>query len=317
MFSAGIVHPNSDSLVIHNKDFKITLSGNEGKFSENFNAPKGFYQLFDGVAFATLYLSPGFDLQLKADGNSFSETLSFSGIGAKENDFILGKKATDQKLIQNFGGQLPTSEDLQKVLDKRLLEAKNILSSSNFSSDFTNLMLAEYEVENHRITEELNTVKSKLNEVSSLKGIIAPEFNYANYSGGKTALTSLRGKYVYLDIWATWCAPCGAEIPYLKELEQKYKNQNIIFLSISVDKQKDYEKWLKFVSDEKLGGVQLFADKDFYSDWVKAFKVDSIPRFILIDPDGKVADPDALRPSSPELKIKLDKLLLPEAKARK
>ncbi|RZJ82346.1 MAG: TlpA family protein disulfide reductase [Flavobacterium sp.] len=234
-----------------------------------------------------------------------------------ENDFMLGKKATDQKLKQSFGGQLPTAEELQKVLDKRLLDAKNILSAGKFSSDFPSLMLAEYELENQRITEELNTVKSKINEVSSLKGIIAPEFNYANYSGGKTALTSLRGKYVYLDIWATWCAPCRAEIPDLKELEKHYKNKNIVFVSISVDKQEDYEKWKKFVNDEKLGGVQLFADKDFNSDWVKAFKIDGIPRFIIIDPTGKVVDPDALRPSSSELKLKLDKLLIAETKARK
>ncbi|RZK56977.1 MAG: TlpA family protein disulfide reductase [Pedobacter sp.] len=316
-FSANIIHPNSDSLVIHNKDFKITLRGNKGKFSEKFNAPKGFYQLFDGVAFATLYLNPGFDLQIKADGNNFNETLSFTGIGAKDNDFILGKKATDQKLIQNFGGQLPTSEELQKVLDRRLLDAKNILSAGNFSSDFLSLMLTEYELENQRITEELNTVKSKLNEVSSLKGIIAPEFDYANYNGGKTTLSSLRGKYVYLDIWATWCAPCRSEIPYLKELETLYKKQNIKFVSISVDKQEDYEKWKKFANEEKLGGVQLFADKDFNSDWVKAFKIDGIPRFIIIDPTGKVVDPDAFRPSSPELKFKLDKLLIAETKARK
>lgn len=316
-FSAEIVRPNSDSLVIHNKNFKITLHGNEGKFSENFNVPKGFYQLFDGVAFATLYLNPGFDLQIKADGNNFNETLSFSGIGAKENDFILGKKATDKKLKQSFGGQLPTAEELQKVLDKRLLDAKIILSAGKFISDFPSLMLAAYEMENHRITEELNTVKSKINEVTGLKGIVAPEFNYANYNGGKTALTFFRGKYVYLDIWATWCAPCRAEIPYLKELEKHYKNRDIVFVSISVDKQDDYEKWVKFVNDEKLGGVQLFADKDFNSNWIRAFKVDGIPRFILIDPNGRVAEPDAFRPSSPELKSKLNKLLLPEAKAEK
>ena len=316
-FSAEISHPNSDSLVIHNKNFKTIVRGAEGKFSASFNAPKGFYQLFDGLAFATLYLSPNFNLHLKADGANFNETLSFGGIGAKENNFLLRKKSTDKKLKQSFGSELPTTQELKKVLYKRFLDAKNILSAEEFSLDFANLMLAEYELENDRITEELNGIKGKLNAVANLTGIVAPEFDYINYDGGKTTLTSLRGKYVYIDIWATWCAPCRAEIPYLKELEKAYETQKIVFASVSVDKQEDYEKWRKFVNDEKLGGIQLFAEKDFSSDWIKAFKVDAIPRFILIAPDGKVVDPDALRPSSPALKLKLDKLLLLEAKATK
>lgn len=309
LFKAEITHPNSDSLVIHNKTFKVTLKGKDGKFSDSFNAPQGFYQLFDGAEFATLYFSPGFDLHLKVDGKKFRETLAFNGNGAIENKYLLKKVANDTKMKQSFGGKLPTDDELQKALNRRFADAKTYLAANNFTSDFTTLMLAEYEKENIRIAEELKAVRLRTNGITALEGIMAPEFNYTNHKGGKTKLSSLKGKYLYIDIWATWCGPCRVEIPHLQKLEDSYKGKNIEFISISIDAQKDFEKWKKFVADTQLGGIQLFADNDWKSEWIQAFKIDGIPRFILIGPDGKVINPNAARPSSPELKPLLDKLL--------
>lgn len=308
-FKAEIAHPNSDSIVLHNKSFKVTLKGKDGKFSDNFNAPQGFYQLFDGAEFAILYFSPGYDLDLKADGKKFRETLSFRGNGATENNYLLKKVADDTKMKQSFGGKLPSDAELQTALNKRFSDAKTYLTTNAFNSDFTKQMLAEYEKENIRIAEELKAVRLRTNGITALEGIMAPEFDYVNHKGGKTKLSSLKGKYLYIDIWATWCGPCRVEIPHLQKLEDRYKGKNIEFISISIDAQKDFEKWKKFVADKQLGGIQLFADNDWKSDWIQAFKIDGIPRFILIGPDGKVINPNADRPSSSELKPFLDQLL--------
>ena len=78
----------------------------------------------------------------------------------------------------------------------------------------------------------------------------SPTFDYLNYAGGQTKLEDLKGKYVYIDVWATWCGPCLAEIPHLKKVEAAYHDKNIVFLSISIDVKKDYEKWKKFVTDK-------------------------------------------------------------------
>ena len=142
-----------------------------------------------------------------------------------------------------------------------------------------------------------------------IEGIASPSFDYENHKGGKTKLEDLRGKYVYIDVWATWCGPCRPEIPHLKKVEEKYHGKNIEFVSISVDVDKDHEKWKKFVTEKQLGGIQLFADKNWNSDFIKAFGIDSIPRFLLIDPNGKVIKADAARPSSPQLTELLDSLL--------
>lgn len=137
----------------------------------------------------------------------------------------------------------------------------------------------------------------------------APGFTYASVKGKKVSLASLRGKYVYIDIWATWCGPCKKEIPYLMEIEKSYKGRKIHFVSLSVDSPKDKEKWKKYVSDNHLEGLQLIADNAIESDFIKKFNIAAIPRFILISPDGKIISADAKRPSDPALKAQLDSLL--------
>jgi len=119
--------------------------------------------------------------------------------------------------------------------------------------------------------------------------------------GGKTSLKSLRGKYVYIDVWATWCAPCRQQIPALKKIEESYKDKNIYFVSLSIDKQTDKIKWLKMIREMKLGGIQLLAENDWNSKFVKDYQITGIPRFILIDPEGNIVDANAPRPTDPRL----------------
>lgn len=147
-----------------------------------------------------------------------------------------------------------------------------------------------------KITESYNKLKSVA------KGQPSPKFvNYENFNGGTSSLDDFKGKYVYIDVWATWCGPCKREIPFLKELEKKYHGKNIEFISISVDKAKDHDTWKKMVTDLELKGVQLFADKDWDSQFVKDYLIKGIPRFILIDTEGNIINSNAKRPSNPEL----------------
>ncbi|OXA79083.1 Thiol-disulfide isomerase or thioredoxin [Flavobacterium aquidurense] len=135
------------------------------------------------------------------------------------------------------------------------------------------------------------------------------EFSYNDINNKPVSFSDFKGKYVYIDLWATWCGPCKAEIPYMKKIEEEYHDKNIVFVSLSLDKAKDNQKWKDFVKKEQLQGIQLMADKDFSSDVAKNYEVNSIPRFLLFDPKGNIINADALRPSSPELKVQLDKLL--------
>lgn len=150
---------------------------------------------------------------------------------------------------------------------------------------------------------------TKYNKIKTLTpGNISPKFDYENYKGGKTTLESLKGKYVYIDVWATWCGPCRREIPSLQKVEEQYHGKNIEFVSLSIDTKKDYDKWRKFVEEKKLGGIQLFADSDWSSKFVQEYAIEGIPRFILVDPNGNIVSADAPRPSDPKLIAKLEEL---------
>lgn len=149
---------------------------------------------------------------------------------------------------------------------------------------------------NKKIEEDYKKLKTLA------KGSPSPKFvDYENNAGGTTSLSDLKGKYVYIDVWATWCGPCIAEIPSLKKLEKEYHDKNITFVSISIDDKKDHEKWKKMIVDRDLGGVQLFADNNWQSQFIKDYMIKGIPRFIILDPEGNIVTPNAARPSDKKL----------------
>lgn len=126
----------------------------------------------------------------------------------------------------------------------------------------------------------------------------AKGFTYPDIEGNEVSLSSLQGKLVYVDVWATWCGPCKAEIPDLKKLEAEYHDKNIQFLSVSVDT--DKEAWETMVAEKELGGIQLWADG--WSEITKDYAIFSIPRFMLFDENGKVISTNTVRPSSDEIR---------------
>ena len=124
----------------------------------------------------------------------------------------------------------------------------------------------------------------------------SPDFSFTDINGKQVTLKDLRGRFVYIDIWATWCVPCRGEIPALQKLEETFKGLNIAFVSISCDK--DKEKWSKTVKEENMGGIQLWGNED--NEFLRAYRVQTIPRFIFIDPEGRIVNPDMTRPSDPK-----------------
>lgn len=143
---------------------------------------------------------------------------------------------------------------------------------------------------------------------SFVKGSAAPSFELLDQNDQKVKLEDFKGKYVFIDFWATWCKPCIAEIPSLKKVEEKFKDKNIVFLSISIDEQKDVAKWKKFLTDKDLHGTQLIVEAGGRSEVTKEYMIQSIPRFVLIDTEGFLVDINAPRPSDSKLAKMLNKL---------
>lgn len=129
---------------------------------------------------------------------------------------------------------------------------------------------------------------------SAKAGEQVPNFSYNSIDGKAYTLEDFAGKYIFIDMWATWCGPCVREIPYVKELEEKMHGKNIEFVSISVDK--DAAAWSSFVKKNDMTGVQLHNGGSRVLSTF--FDVAFIPRFILVGPDGKVVNPQLDKPST-------------------
>jgi len=304
-FAAKIQNRNSDSLTIQSKTFKkVMVSDKKGNFKDAFEVEPGFYQIYDGSEVATIYLKDGFDLKMALDGKKFDETISFKGKGEKENNFIAKKFMAVEKLEEMF---LTTTDSVAvaKAIDETMAKFKDALADKQFTEEFRKHMTNQVEKQ----TKFLHQSSAQIMEIGAMRGKPSPTFTYENFKGGTTSLADLKGKYVYIDVWATWCGPCREQIPHLQKVDHDYEGKNIEFVSISIDTKRDYEKWKKMVAEKSLGGIQLVADKDWKSDFVKAYHIDGIPRFILVDPQGNVVNADAPRPSDEELRKQLDKLL--------
>ena len=192
--------------------------------------------------------------------------------------------------IDSFNEIISEYENTIKLLIKKLV--------NDDESNSKQLEILKDEMDS-KIERKLSIINKPQNGESYI------DFTYENTSGESVSLSSFKGSLVYVDVWATWCGPCKAEIPYLKSLEQDYHEQNIVFLSVSVDTNKD--KWLKMVEEEALGGVQLWADG--WSQITKDYAIFGIPRFMLFSEDGKVISNDAPRPSNEDIRELFDKYL--------
>ncbi len=117
-------------------------------------------------------------------------------------------------------------------------------------------------------------------------GMTAPDFTMNDTEGKPFTLSSLRGKYVLVDFWASWCGPCRGENPNVVIAYNKYKSKNFTILGVSLDEKK--EPWLKAIKDDKLEWKQVSDLKYWSNATVQLYGYESIPYNVLLDPEGKV-----------------------------
>ena len=198
----------------------------------------------------------------------------------------------------NFYGLLSTLNRAE--FDKNLNEYEKKM---NFALEPLK-KLNNYEKEKDKLIKIVASWRERKDDYDNMPkdGDMSIDFSYPNISSEIISLSSFRGRLVYIDVWATWCGPCIAEIPSLERLQKDYENKNIVFLSVSVDT--DKEAWEKMLTEDQLGGVQLWADG--WSQITKSYAIFGIPRFMLVDKSGELIAVDAPRPSSNEIRSMID-----------
>jgi thiol-disulfide isomerase/thioredoxin len=122
---------------------------------------------------------------------------------------------------------------------------------------------------------------------------LAPAVSFVDINGKEFSLADFRGQYIYIDVWASWCLPCRRESPLFDTQKEKYQHKNIAFISLSIDdKTADWKGFLNnrktFINQYLVKNVEKFADD---------YQIRTIPRFLIISPDGILLDEDAVRPS--------------------
>ena len=294
--------------IINRAGFSREIKVNEdGTFSYTLKVEESIYRFFDGKEMGSVLHKNNNTISLSLDTNAFDETLKFKGDGADKSNFIITNSLLQEKYL---------TDDVSNATENEFLETFDDLyvAYKALKEQYPLIDTAYFEVQDKEFESmkkvHTNYFEGKI-EMRKLfaKGTPSPTFsNYENDNGSKSSLNDYRGKFVYIDVWATWCGPCKAEIPSLKKLESQYKTKNIEFISISVDDARRsgsmeiaHTAWKTMVKDKQLTGTQLFTGNGWKTDFIQDFKINAIPRFLLIDPKGDIINADAPRPSSKRL----------------
>ena len=163
------------------------------------------------------------------------------------------------------------------------------------------------ELEKSKIEQSITKWKErrKIYDNMPIDGDESIDFIYPDINGDSISLSTLRGNLVYVDVWATWCGPCIAQMPALKRLQKDYTKKRVTFLSVSVDTDKN--SWIKMVTEENLGGLHMWANG--WSEITTSYAIFGIPRFMLIDFDGKIISVNAPRPNDDAIRDLLNENL--------
>lgn len=151
--------------------------------------------------------------------------------------------------------------------------------------------------------------KETINSWNQTKGgTPAPDITLTDADGKQVQLLDLcKGKFTYIDVWATWCGPCKKEIPYLAKMVEANKgNDKVQFISISIDE--DVNAWKKMIARDQPQWPQYNINGDVSKTFSAQWGITGIPRFIMIDAQGNIFSADTTRPSDTETQKTIDKL---------
>lgn len=313
---SGKIENNKDSIIrIVGREglLKEIKFNKDGSFKDTLKVPQSAIYSFttESNKNVPIFLKNGFDINIKGNSIDFFETFTFSGEGSQNSNFIIAQIKQGRSLGNPQEILSLEKDSFNKKMNGLKTSYDSILNSYK---NLDSTLYANIKIQNEQLIKYFDETYNK-NQVLG-EGKPSPKFtNYADFKGGSKSLDSFKGKYVYIDVWATWCGPCIQQIPFLKEMKNLYKGKNIVFVGISSDEpsrsggswETAEKKWRDFVKENNLGDVQLWAGKDY--SFQEAYQINGIPRFILIDPNGNIVDPDAPRPSDPILKDLLDSIL--------
>lgn len=201
----------------------------------------------------------------------------------------------DNKRIAQIEQEYQTAEQELVNKVKAMLPEMGTSLVSLFALNFIDINndFSAYETLAQRFEKENPNsphAKSLIGRVARIKGVSigapAPEISLSDTTGTPVALSSLRGKYVLVDFWASWCGPCRAENPNVVRMYNKYKDRGFAIYSVSLDQAK--ANWTKAIRNDNLTWTHVSDLKYWQSAAAQQYGVQAIPATFLLDRDGKI-----------------------------
>jgi peroxiredoxin len=295
-FSGTFDQPKSASLVI-SKSGKGTRSGDATYIDLYLEAGNISVVIPESMDDANITAGP-----LNADNAKFNDGLTHvnAAMQAINNDY---KAATaGQRKSKEFADAIQQRRDAVKEEQKTVYLSfikshPNSLMSlfvlKNYGGTFPDV--AEVEPVFNLLSATVRATKMGTDYAASIErmkitaiGAVAPDFKMTDTAGTVVSLHDLKGKYVLVDFWASWCVPCRAENPNLVKEYAVYKDKNFTILGVSLDQTGAQAKWLNAIHADHLTWTQVSDLKGWKNEAAQIYSVKAIPQNFLIGPDGKI-----------------------------
>lgn len=306
-----------------NNEMKAVDSTNvsdKGEFQLSYsNAEANFYRISNGTGDYILIAKNGDAIKFEADVRDEAQNYEVSGGEDADKMAELNKlkhkyQSKLAEINNDFKKKLEASpdkrqalmEELSPVYSKTMGELNEAIAK--FAADNRKSLTSFYAISmvdpmgNDKIlvdyAEKVDAsllknpmVKSFVERTMKLKAVQvgqpAPDFSIPSVDGKSTIkLSDFKGKYVLLDFWASWCAPCRQENPNVVKAFQKYNSRNFTILGISLDK--DKAAWEKAIKDDNLNWSHGGELKDFESQVAQLYQIEAIPSSFILNPEGKI-----------------------------
>ena len=297
-------HKNIDSIVVYDKSNSWHIAScirfTESSKSKDtlLNIEQKIYQLYvfsedKQLSFGEVLLSPNSKITLEIDENTPNASATYSGDHNNINTYLAFKANAEKQLSNTIMPGIETTA-LDELIHKTNTEITNTGLKLQTPDSIANKGIQQFE-DFSAILRMKNTKYRYKNNLISKNG---NSFYVKTSAQDSIHLSTFKGKYLYIDVWATWCKPCKVEYPLLKTLEQQLYSKNTVdIISISMDR--EFDKWTNYLDKNSMEGHHFHTTHD--SEFVKFYDIGALPRFILLNPEGTIISADAIRPSNSEI----------------
>jgi len=254
--------------------------------------------------FAALQLSPDYTIEQSENSSeldfynkTFFDYVDLNDPGYEESPLVYDAFQNFVRTISQLGAE---PESAKTMIDAQLAKLQpgtkihrralsGVISGMQQSNhpaypDYARLYIKHYRSQD---AGEVGRMEYELSRTTTFTpGMIAPDLVGNTPEGEPYALSKMRGKYVLIDFWASWCGPCRRENPNVVALYGKYKDKGFDILGVSLDRTED--AWKKAIEQDNLTWKHISDLKGWKSEHAALYSVTSIPQTLLIDPEGKI-----------------------------